>query len=260
MHRQTSIKNILHSKSTTKTMKDKIMLLNLPEDILFFIITLVATSSLKDLLHLRQTCKFLKDFCLNERVLKCCALDVSFDSTLRTPNELRDSFHQLLRSSKNREFCFRMGMLNIRFDTPNYDYARELLNIAVQQGHDGAKYALGIINIFSGNVETHDMGRTSLTELWSEKKLFECRQMILESLRTDGYWHKGRRPWPNNLVFSNVCVKRFKPCKGLRLKRGRWIAYSEDDYEFDICINCRLDVELKWFLVKVDYKRPDELY
>jgi hypothetical protein len=236
------------------------MLPYLPEDILIFIITLVATSSLKDLLNLRQTCKYLKNFCLNEQFLNCCALDISFDNTLRIQDERRDAFHQLLRSSGNREFCFRMGMLNIRFDNPNYDSARELLNIAVQQGHDGSKYTLGILNIFSGNVETHDMGRKSLTELWFEKKLFKCRQMVMDSLHSDQYWHIGRRSWPNNLVFSNVCVNRSAACKEPRLKRGRWIAYSDEDYEFDTCINCRLDLELEWFLIQVDYKRPGELY
>jgi hypothetical protein len=227
------------------------MLAHLPEDYLIFIITLVATSSLKDLLHLRQTCKALKKYCLIEKVLNCCALEISL---LNSANENRDYFYNLFESSGNPEFCFRMGLLNIRVPHPNYDSAKDLLYIAVQQGHDGAKYSLAILNIFSGNVEKISMGRTSLNELWSQKKLYKCRQMIREAMLSDGYWTLREESWPYALVYSRICVDRSAACKEPRLNRGVQMALSDEDYEFDTCINCRLDVEVEWFLKEVGYE------
>jgi hypothetical protein len=124
------------------------MLLYLPEDLLLSIITLVATSSMRDLLQLRRTCKGLNMHCLNEKILKCCALEMSLSRYLNIPDGYRDYFYQLLESSRNPNFCFRMGILNIRYRTPNYVSARHFLDTVVPQGHDRAKYKLAILNIF----------------------------------------------------------------------------------------------------------------
>lgn len=233
------------------------MLPELSDDVLIFIITLVATSSLKDLLNLSKTCKVLKKHCLNAEVAHCCALDISLTRNMYKVDGNRDSFYQLLESSRNPEYCFRMGILDICYQISNYDSARNFLEMALQQGHDGAKYTLAILNIFSGNVENHGKGRTSLTELWFQKKLYKCRHMIREAINSDGYWVL-RRSWPNNLVYSKVCVDQFEACKEPQLKKGLWWANSDEDYEFDTCINCRLDLEVDWFLKEVKYDPPQQ--
>lgn len=163
------------------------MLPELSDDVLIFIITLVATSSLKDLLNLSKTCKVLKKHCLNAEVAHCCALDTSLTRNMYKVDGNRDSLYQLLESSRNPEYCFRMGILDICYQISNYDSTRNFLEMALQQGHDGAKYTLAILNIFSGNVENHGKGRTSLTELWFQKKLYKCRHMIREAINSDGY-------------------------------------------------------------------------
>jgi hypothetical protein len=225
----------------------------LPEDILLFIITLVATNSLKDLFSVKQTSQLLKKISNNEKVIQSCGLrDVSLVNKSKNGIEGRQSFYTLLEQNNNSEFCFRMGLLNIRYQVPNLERARHLLNISFQVDHIGAKYALAMLNIFSGDLETHKLGTIMLTDLWKLKVLFKCRNMIVAAKSMDQYWTL-LRSWPTNLVFSKVCIREpgKKTCIGPRLRKDKWIAYCDEDYCFNTCINCRLDIEVVWFVSKI---------
>jgi hypothetical protein len=110
----------------------------------------------------------------NGKVIQSCRLrDVSL--IIRSQNEIehRLDFYSLLELNKNSEFCFRIGLLNIRYRIPNFEAATHLLTVSFETGHVGAKYVLAMLKIFSGDLETHKLGTIMLTDIWRLKTLFE---------------------------------------------------------------------------------------
>jgi len=110
-----------------------------------------------------------------------------------------------------------MSLLNIRYRSPNFEAATCFLTISFEAGHVGAKYILAMLKIFSGDLETHNLGTIMLTNLWRLKALFGCWNMIVAAQNIDRYWML-RKPWPTNLVFSKVCIEEHgkKTCTKLR--------------------------------------------
>jgi len=237
------------------------MLHLIPESILVFITAFVAANSLKDMLSMKRTSKLLNKACEDREVLRACSLR-EIQLLLWPAHPQRkdiDNFFDRLRWSRNPEYCFRVGLINLCERTTNFGLARDLLQIAAAEGYDAAKYVLTMLYIFSGDRKRYTLGISWLTKLWKKRCLFKCRRMIEESIELDRCWRHGRQ-WPPSLEFSMVCnhLPAGIKCIPPKLKKGVWIAFSDEDYSFDTCLGCRLDKEVLWFIDKIGYNRPEQ--
>jgi len=223
---------------------------NLSNDVLIFIITILASTSLQDLFNIMLVCKYWKSVAEDTFVYKNVSLHKVSLVSWRT-SEGKEHFLNRVCHSLNPEYYFRIGCQEIFCPMPNILAATKYLTIASSQGHCAAIYALALLMVFKEDESTFDEGTHLLTELWNKECLLECRKQIHDT-ETRG-WMTTPRPWPTGFKFNLIC-KSNGTCKGVTLRRGVWIALSENDFcTEDICISCRLDIEIRWFGAKCGF-------
>jgi hypothetical protein len=194
--------------------------------------------------------KYLKSVAEDTFVYK----NVSLNKVSLVPwksSEGKERFLNRVCHSLNPEYHFHIGCQEIFCPIPNILAATKHLTIATSQGHCAATYALALLMVFKEDESTFDEGTHLLTELWNKQCLLKCRKLV-HDIESRG-WITTPRPWPTGFKFNLIC-KSNGTCKGVALRKGVWVAFSEDDYcTEDICINCRLDIEIRSFKAKCGF-------
>lgn len=123
------------------------------------------------------------------------------------------------------------------FSSRRINTGLDYLRVAMDTGHLGASYLLGMISVLSGVDECIERGIQLLTYICSIDRAKECREKL--SLAKNG------EIW---LIHNNWFVKGTKPtlCSKQHQKRIGWS--SEYEYfEDENCKACRCDVEISFF-------------
>lgn len=223
---------------------------NLSNDVLLYIIVILASTSVQDLFNIMLVCKYLKSVAEDTFVYK----NVSLNKVSLVPwetSERKERFLNRVCLSLNTKYHFRIGCQEIFCPIPNILAATKHLTIATSQGHCAATYALALLMVFKEDGSTFDEDTHLLTELWNKQCLLECRKLV-HDIESRG-WITTPRSWPTNFKFNLIC-KSNGPCKGVTLRKGVWVVFSEDDFcTEDICISCRLDIEIRSFKAKCGF-------
>ena len=181
----------------------------------------------------------------------------------------RDSFLKRLESARNRDFFFRLGLINLVHESPRMITVKNYFQNAHLRGHDAALYALAILEICGRKWEDIQKGSAFLHELWTNGCLLECRRQIEEARKIDGFW-PDIRGWWSELQFGGVCyVHTVTPKvpilrRGItvtprvhRFRKGVLVGSADGDYYYNAtCVACLLNEEIKWFLENLGFQDP----
>jgi hypothetical protein len=137
-------------------------------------------------------------------------------------------------------------------DRPDLEEIKLILREATTHGSNGAKYFELMLKVLAKDGFSMDEVLPVFRDFFNRKQLAECGRAIMN---TEGppsfsgyYWS---RPLLPDLEYRFTCTSN-GTCKG----HGRranifWpLPGTDDEYSMtDLCLFCRLDVEITWFLV-----------
>ncbi|KAK4718376.1 hypothetical protein R3W88_016714 [Solanum pinnatisectum] len=243
-----------HSKKITKirgTRNNKLIMKenfssaieSLPNELLTEIVARLASTSFKNYINAKLSCKVFHEVANERYVYQNATLaEFSIEPSWEKENQEKinkvASFLELCRECGNTEALYRKGVMDFfKDDMP--ELASEFLKRAAKGGHIGAFYVIGIIMVFMGG-EFKQKGVKLIGNMKKTKQLRkitrECRKKLIEILTH--IWVK------NSLVLGqrpNRCTIQHQ-----RIRRNGWPHDSEDeDEDMNVhCDACSCDVEI----------------
>jgi len=137
-------------------------------------------------------------------------------------------------------------------DNPNLEEINLILKEAVAQRSDSASYFDLILKVLGKEGFSKDEILPVLTDLFEQRRLAECGRALANIGGIPFFWgHYWTRPLPLGLERRFACSSK-GTCKGHGRRPNIFWPLAGDDEEYsttDLCLLCRLDVEIAWFLV-----------
>ncbi|XP_027348397.1 putative F-box protein At1g67623 [Abrus precatorius] len=220
---------------------------SLPKDLLVEVVARVASHSFTDLQSVKMCCKDFLNASEDNHVLQQVSLD-KFPLIQNFLNDEALSFLKRCRESGNLESLFREGTLQF-FKYPNEKVGGlEMLKVAAEKGHKGAKYMYGMILLCSKDDGLRKLGLEHMRFLRTSMCIITCRKRVKQFERC--MWRYDRVLEPNH---SPLCSCK-STCKGWRIKNGGWLLLDDEDDDLDSCEYCRWDHELQFFYELFDVR------
>jgi len=135
-------------------------------------------------------------------------------------------------------------------DTLTLEKLKQILLRAKPHGSIEAKYFLMILNALASCGFSPENVFPVLGDLFERKHLSNCRRDLMW---VPGYYSS--RPLPCELDYRFTC-RSYKTCKGFGRKPNVFSppsGFDDDYFMIDICLLCRFDAVLLWFLTHFSF-------
>ncbi|XP_049395957.1 putative F-box protein At1g67623 [Solanum stenotomum] len=220
-------------------------ILLLPRVLLTEIVAKVASSSFKDLINVKLSCKIFNKVAKKRYVYqKVTLVDFPIEPSWKKQTQEKingvTSFMEQCRKCGNTEALYRKGVVDF-FKNDKPEVAMEFLKQAANGDHFGALYVIGIIGVFLG--DEYKQKGVKLIGIMKETEALrkitrQCRKSLVEILKI--IWVKnplilGKRP-------SRCTIQHEE-----NIRRNGWLD-SDDEHVHIHCDACSCDVEIAYII------------
>jgi len=157
---------------------------------------------------------------------------------------------QRLSDRGHPTFCVNLATQLFQQPDPNVEEVRRVLDAIAHHGSNGAKYFLMMLDVLADGGFSVDRVFSVFIDLFVDKQLTRCRRSLMNlGVRPDF------SPLPRGLV-CRLTSESSGTCEGSKTKsRLVWpLPKTDEEYKMPyICLFCRLDLEITWFLVHVHF-------
>ncbi|GLT32561.1 hypothetical protein SLA2020_072200 [Shorea laevis] len=217
--------------------------LTLPKNLITEILGRVASHSLKDLLNVKQTCKFLHDAAEDDYIFAKVSMHGVLKCQWSERKEVR-SFFERCRRCGNHDMLFREGMFDY-FGCQKPEFSRlEKLKTAAEKDNANAIYVYGIILLCSGEDNLKKQGSELLH---SVKRLRPNEEIRRFRERTESIIASIK--WEKNCINYDGFIRRPKLCGHERVYKyiDMWLE-DEEKKVIKMCDYCEWSHEIDLFI------------
>jgi len=210
----------------------------------------IAASSTRDLLTFLASAKLYQTLSENPMVLRVVSEYCLCLLVLPSPNARQRMFMQQLTLIGHALYCVVRAAQMLHLPHHNLPRIQSVLSSSRFVESDEATYFLIMLKVLASKVFDRDMVLSIFHDLFARQRLAHCRSVIsVDDLLFD--WGQLKlRLMPPGLDYKFICLSDGACAMSNRILNSHFPPPgADDDYDMNnICLPCRLDTELAWFM------------